>query len=123
MLAVGEYVLAEFPTICKRMGAGFFGGLGGTHQELCGALSGGVLVIGALLGRVEVDEDDRAAMNLAALFRARFLGKFGETQCAPLRERTLASEELGSCVALVEQTAQLLLFVLLEAQQLSERLT
>jgi C_GCAxxG_C_C family probable redox protein len=122
LLAVGEHVLDEFPAVCKRMGAGFFGGLGGTHQELCGALSGGVLVIGALLGRVELDEDDRAAMNAAALFRARFLGKFGETQCAPLRDRVLASEELGSCAALVERTVQLFLSVLMEMQQLSERM-
>jgi C_GCAxxG_C_C family probable redox protein len=119
---VGEHVLDDFPVVCKRMGAGFFGGVGGTRQELCGALSGGLLVIGALLGRVELDEDDRAPMNVAALFRARFLGKFGETQCAPLREMALASDELGSCAALVEQSAQLLLSVLLEVQQLSDRL-
>jgi C_GCAxxG_C_C family probable redox protein len=104
------------------MGAGFYGGVGGTRQELCGALSGGLLVIGALLGRVELDEDDCSAKNMAALFRARFQGKFGETICAPLRECVLASEDLGSCAALVEQSTQLLLSIFLEAQQLSKRL-
>ena len=122
MLAVGEHVLDEFPAVCKRMGAGFFGGVGGTRQELCGALSGCLLVIGALLGRVEVDEDDRAAMNLAALYWARFQGKFGETQCAPLRERVIASEKLGSCAALVEETSRLLLTLMQETRDLGQRL-
>ena len=122
LLAVGEHVLGELPAVCKRMGTGFSAGLGGTRQDLCGALSGGVLVIGALLGRVEPDEDDRAAMNLSALFRARFLGQFGEIRCAPLRECVLASEELGSCAALVEESARLLLTLFQEMRELAQRI-
>jgi len=122
LLAVGEHVLDEFPTVCKRMGAGFYGGLGGTHQELCGALSGGVLVIGAWLGRSELGGDDRSAMNMAALFRARFLGKFGETQCALLRDLVHASDDLGCCAALVGESTRLLLTLFLEMRQLSDRM-
>ena len=122
LLAVGEHVLDEFPVVCKRMGTGFSGGLGGTHQEACGALTGGVLVIGAMLGRITLDEDDRAAMNLSALFRSRFLSQFGETQCAALRERVLASEELGSCGALVEESTRLLLTLFDEMRELAGRI-
>jgi C_GCAxxG_C_C family probable redox protein len=122
LLAVGEHVLDEFPPVCKRMGTGFFGGLGGTRQEACGALTGGVLVIGAMLGRIAPDEDDRAAMNLSALYRSRFLGQFGEIQCAPLRECVLASEELGSCGALVEESTRLLLTLFDEVQELGRRI-
>jgi C_GCAxxG_C_C family probable redox protein len=96
------------------MGTGFSGGLGGTHQELCGALSGGVLVIGGLLGRSELDQDDRQSMNVATVFRARFLAKFGETRCAPLRDKVIVSQDLGSCAALVEQATRLLLDVMNE---------
>ena len=122
LLAVGEHVLDEFPVVCKRMGTGFSGGLGGTRQEACGALTGGVLVIGALLGRVALNEDDRAAMNLSALYRSRFLGQFGETQCAPLRERVEAFEELGSCGVLVEESTRLLLTLFDEVQELGLRI-
>jgi C_GCAxxG_C_C family probable redox protein len=110
---VGEHVLDEFPDTAKRMGTGFSGGVGGTHQELCGALSGGVLVSSALLGRTDLQGDDRPAMNLATLYRARFLAEFGDTQCAPLRERVKAPGGLGSCAILVER-ATLLLLELLE---------
>ncbi len=111
---MGGHTLDEFPEVCKRMGTGFSGGLGGTHQELCGALSGGVLLIGGLLGRSRLEEDDRRAMNVALVYRARFLAQFGETRCAPLRDRVRASPEMGSCAVLVEQSTRLLLQVLQE---------
>lgn len=111
---MGEQLLKDFPEVCKRMGTGFSGGLGGTHQEACGALSGGVLVIGALVGRAQVTQDDRLAMNTALVYRARFLASFGETQCAALRERVLHADGLGSCAVLVEQATELLLTVLEE---------
>jgi len=114
LLAVGEHLIDPFPEVCKRMGTGFSGGLGGTHQELCGALSGGVLVISALLGRSELDEDDRLSMNVSTVYWARFWGMFGETQCAALREKVVASEDLGSCAVLVEQATALLIDILNE---------
>jgi len=114
LLAVGEHVLGQFPEVCKRMGTGFSGGLGGTHQELCGALSGAVLVSSALLGRADTRGSDRPAMNVATLYRARFLAKFGDTQCARLRERIKSPGGLGSCAVLVEQAAVLLLDLLEE---------
>jgi len=114
LLAVGEHMLDEFPDACKRMGTGFSGGLGGTHQELCGALSGGVLVSSMLLGRTTLEQDDRPAMNAATLYRARFLAKFGDTQCARLRDRIKAPGGLGTCAVLVEQATALLLDVLQE---------
>ena len=43
MLAVGGHVLGDLEPQCVRMATGFGGGVGGTHQEMCGALSGGVL--------------------------------------------------------------------------------
>jgi C_GCAxxG_C_C family probable redox protein len=114
LLAVGEYVLGEFPDVCRRMGTGFSGGLGGTHQELCGALSGAVLVSSMLLGRTALEENDRPAMNAATLYRARFLARFGHTQCARLRERIKAPGGLGSCAELVERATVLLLELLAE---------
>jgi C_GCAxxG_C_C family probable redox protein len=96
------------------MGTGFSGGLGGTHQELCGTVSGAVLVSSALLGRTDVHGDDRPAMNAATLYWARFRAEFGDTQCARLRERVKAPGGLGSCATLVEQATLLLLGLLEE---------
>jgi C_GCAxxG_C_C family probable redox protein len=107
---VGEHVLDDLTPQARRMATGFSGGLGNTRQELCGALSGGVLLIGALFGRVGAAEDDQLAIDLAARYRDRFLERFGYTQCAQLRENVVDPPGgLGSCGDLVEQAARILL--------------
>jgi C_GCAxxG_C_C family probable redox protein len=115
LLAVGEHVLDDLKPQAMRMATGVSGGLGNTRQELCGALSGGVLLIGALYGRVTAAEDDQRAIDIATGYRDRFLEKFGHTQCAQLRENVVDPPGgLGSCGALVEQAARILLDLLTE---------
>jgi len=80
---------------------------------MCGALSGGALVIGALWGRVDPTEDDDLVLNLTALYRERFVDAFGGTQCVWLRENVIfCSGGLGACRALVERATSILLDVL-----------
>jgi C_GCAxxG_C_C family probable redox protein len=109
LLAVGGHMLGDLGPLCARLATGLAGGVGDTQQEMCGALSGGVLVIGGLLGRESLDEDDRPALDLATRYRARFLEKLGATQCARLREMVHAPGGLGSCALLVERAATVLL--------------
>jgi len=114
LLVVGEHVLGDLDSRCAQMATGFAGGVGDTQQEMCGALSGGVLVIGGLVGRTSLDEDDGPALDLATRYRARFLAELGDTQCAPLREMVHAPDGLGSCAVLVERAAAILLELLEE---------
>jgi C_GCAxxG_C_C family probable redox protein len=117
LLVVGEHVLGDLGSECARMATGFAGGVGDTQQEMCGALSGGVLVIGVLLGRVGLSENDRPALNLAARYRQRFLAEFGDTRCTRLREQVVhAPGGLGSCAVLVERAATILLALLAETE-------
>ena len=67
LLTVGGHVLGDLQPRCARMATGFAGGVGDTQQEMCGALSGGVLIIGGLLGRTSLDEDDAPALALVTL--------------------------------------------------------
>ena len=118
LLTVGEHVLDDLEPRCVRMATGLAGGLGDTQQEMCGALSGGVLVIGGLLGRISLSESDRPALTLATRYRRRFLAEFGGTQCARLRETVVyAPGGLGSCAVLVERAATILLELLAEADK------
>jgi C_GCAxxG_C_C family probable redox protein len=95
------------------MATGFSGGIGDTREELCGALSGGVMVIGGLLGRSSADGDDQPAIRAVARYREHFLEQFGYTQCGELREKVVdASCGPGSCAALVEEAAAILMAVL-----------
>ena len=84
---------------------GFGGGVGGSHEELCGAVSGGVLVLSLL--HPHTDGEDRAGKvrlyAQAKEFRRRFQEVFGLTRCGDLlrarpgvTERNPASQRLGS---------------------------
>ncbi len=99
------------------MSTALAGGVGGTQQELCGALSGGVLVIGALHGRQLPDEDDTVAYELSARFRSRFLADLGCTRCAALRAWVEAPGGPGTCAIVVEKAAMILLELLAEKDQ------
>jgi C_GCAxxG_C_C family probable redox protein len=119
MLAVGGHVLDDFDPRFVRMATGFAGGLGETKQEMCGALSAGVMIIGALYGRDSLGEDDLPAQRLATRYRERFAAELGTTRCGPLYERAHAPGGLGACSVVVERVARILLGLL--AEQRSER--
>jgi len=117
LLAVGGHVLGDVDGQCARMATGFAGGVGNTEQEMCGALSGGVMVISGLLGRKSPAQSDQPALDPATRYRERFLKTFGYTQCRRLRDKVVyAPDGPGSCAALVERAATILLILLEEME-------
>jgi C_GCAxxG_C_C family probable redox protein len=114
LLAVGEHVLGDVEPREVRMTTGLAGGVGSTHKELCGALSGGILIIGGLQGRTSSTEEDEVAQLLAARYRARFVEEWSTTQCEQLQERITTTGQPASCARLVERSAYLLLELLEE---------
>lgn len=112
MLAVGEHLLGHVDGHIIRMTTGLAGGLGGSHEELCGALSAGVLLVGALHGRTRPDEADEPCYGLAAGLRTRFIEEWGTTRCADLRALGYGSEGTIPCAVLVKKAAAILLEVL-----------
>jgi C_GCAxxG_C_C family probable redox protein len=115
LLVVGEHVLGNLEPRCARMATGLAGGVGDSQQEMCGALSGGVLVIGGRFGRTSLGEDDWPALALATRYRERFRAELGATQCARLRELVHAPGGVGSCAVVVERAAAILLELIAEA--------
>jgi len=114
VLAVGGHMLSDLQPQMIRAATGLAGGVGGTHLEICGALSGGVLVIGALYGRASIDQSDSQALSLSKRYRERFVSLFNETQCGRLREKVQAPGGMGSCAVLVERAAGALLELVVE---------
>jgi len=107
---VGGYLPEDLEPQLIGMVTGFYGGLGSSQQELCGAVSGAARVAGALLGRLGLDEDNQPAVDLTADYRDRFLQAFGYTRCARLREPVVHSHKaLASCGALGQRAALILL--------------
>ena len=88
------------------MSNGFCGGVGSTHEELCGAISAGVMVIGLKHGRTQSSEDDKECLLAIGAFRQRFIENFGATKCDDLRGRA------ENCGWLVEDSSRILLDVM-----------
>jgi C_GCAxxG_C_C family probable redox protein len=117
MLAVGGHVLGDLDPRTVRMTTGFAGGVGESKQEMCGALSAGVMIIGALYGRSSLEEDDLPAQQLATRYRERFAAELGTTRCGPLYEQVHAPGGPGSCSVVVERAARILLGLLAEQER------
>lgn len=114
LLAVGGHVLPGFDPQYLRMATPLAGGIGSSHQETCGALSSGAMVIGGLLGRTTSEADDEPAQALARRYRERFLEEMGATRCEPIRDWVQGPDGPGTCSVVVERAAQILLEILAE---------
>lgn len=77
----------------------------------------GAAVISALYGRTSSEMEDQDCQDLVALYRQRFLDRFGTLQCAALRENGYGSEDGESCSILAERGVQILIEVIEEYRQ------
>jgi C_GCAxxG_C_C family probable redox protein len=109
VLAVGEHLWGGVDDQVRRMACGLAGGVGSSQEELCGTVSGGALIIGALYGRTSAEEDDAPCNERVSRYRERFIEHFGMTRCYDLRESGYGSEGRWPCSVLVEQATHLLL--------------
>jgi C_GCAxxG_C_C family probable redox protein len=104
------------------MSSALGGGVGGSEQELCGALSGGTLLIGSRFGRTKASEDDSECQERVCAFRDGFLEAFGTTRCSEIRANGYGSEGTWPCSVVVERAVYLLLETLTdEAPSLPSR--
>ena len=106
---------------------GFGGGIGGTHEEICGALSGAVIVLSLLYPHVEEydAEGKRRIYGIIKELRKRFQEKFSETCCGDLLrtkieidDRLPAAKALGitnHCAVLIVSAVELVEEMLREA--------
>jgi len=88
-----------------KMATPFGGGVGGSKQELCGALTGGVMAIGYLSGRVDPEIDAGPSKAMAAELRDRFVQSSGSTRCQALVDGFGPAKQTEQCALLVAQTA------------------
>jgi hypothetical protein len=95
--------------------------MGSSHEGLCGAFTAGVMVIGAVHGRVDPAEDDTRCQELVLDFRDRFQGRFSTLNCGELRKEDYGSSGREPCSVLVERAARILLDTLETADQPEDR--
>lgn len=97
-----------------KVATGFGGGIGGTKCEAtCGAVSGGVIALGFLLGRMEPRDDKQKIYALASEFRSLFIDKFGSTNCKTILNSFGVQENMLKCKKLTAETVGMLYEILL----------
>jgi C_GCAxxG_C_C family probable redox protein len=116
MLAVGRQILGNIDDQTIRMTTGFAGGVGGTHHDLCGAFSSGVMILGALYGRVDSSKDDTRCREIVKEFRHRFESQLGAVYCHELRVEDYGSQGKEPCSVLVERASRILLSFIAEVK-------
>jgi C_GCAxxG_C_C family probable redox protein len=108
LLAVGESLWGKVDDRICRMSTGLAGGLGCSHEELCGTLSAGVLIIGATYGRIRPDEDDGECNRRVNEYRLQFEQRLGAARCSDLRASGYGSDGKWPCSLLVERATSIL---------------
>lgn len=67
-----------------KMSSGFGGGMG--IESVCGALTGGIMVLGVLFTKEKAHESERVK-TLEKEFLSRYKDKMGDILCKPLKEK------------------------------------
>ena len=80
--------------LAQKMAAGFGGGMG-KQQETCGAVTGGIMVLGLLRGELVNNNDDLKESTYFSVkeFTQKFVSEFNTTSCRDLIKCDLNTPE------------------------------
>jgi len=116
--AAGEHLFGDLDPVIVKISTGFSGGVGGTHEELCGGVSGAAVIIGMLYGRTTNDESLMIrCKRLISDHRDRFVQEFGTTTCQELRDAQFGADEDNPCSAMIVPAVFMLLDILEEEKE------
>ena len=82
----------DLPDVALKMATPFGGGIG-CSEDPCGAMTGGVLGIGDVLGRTDAKGDKATSYAAAKELKSRFEKRFNSTQCKVLNKGDFISLE------------------------------
>jgi C_GCAxxG_C_C family probable redox protein len=120
--AVAAVVLKELGEESMEAAAhasGFGGGIGATHEEICGAITGGVIAIGHIHGRRKPGGDWKKAAKASESLRKRFLEKYPSTICSTIIDSFEEQDQMAACKKLVHIVTTLTLEILTESEEKS----
>ena len=93
-----------------RMAMVLHGGIADSMSSHCGGLTTGILMIGLLYGRNDINGDARLAPAIARKYWQQFLDEFGTSHCTTLKsEPTLTGEAPTRCGCIMVRSARLLI--------------
>ncbi len=119
--AVGEHLWGGVDDQIQMISTGFSGGVGGTHEELCGGVSGAAIIVGLIYGRTTADEAKMIrCKRIVSTHRDCFVEQFGETRCQNLRDAQFGADERNPCSAIIGPAAVMLIDILVEEVALEQ---
>jgi C_GCAxxG_C_C family probable redox protein len=92
----------------KSLASIFGGGVADTGDEMCGALSGALLVLSYDYGRTSSVDSNQVLMEKGARLRAEFQRINGPSVCKALKNHMLEKDGLIDCRKVVRQTIEIL---------------
>jgi C_GCAxxG_C_C family probable redox protein len=99
-----------------KAASGFGGGIAGSTEELCGAFTGGVLALSAVLGR-EAPGEELRDLGLALLdFKERFAAEFGSLNCGTILDGFGEQGHQTGCARLTATAAVMVTEILEDIQ-------
>lgn len=117
---IGRFYDPEFDPKLMKLATGFGGGIA-QEADVCGALVGGVMLIGYLYGRSSLSEDQTRCWELSRTYRRRFKDELGHTSCYYFTRGEFNPENHRKCAEVVLKAARILLEVLGGAKLRVER--
>jgi C_GCAxxG_C_C family probable redox protein len=108
MQVVGQAFLPDYDPLLFKISGGFCGGVGSTHENMCGAFSAGVMLLGAFQARVDVRENDQEFLQTVRDFRNEFISCLSTVNCQELLDKRNAAGEVN-CRKYVEKTVKILM--------------
>ncbi|MDO9547762.1 MAG: C-GCAxxG-C-C family protein [Candidatus Marinimicrobia bacterium] len=90
----------------------FGGGIGSSHEERCGAFTGGIIAISYLLGRTAPEANIDLAKEIAIEYRNDFIQQFGTLHCQTLLDKFGPQENSEKCQDLTGKATELLVDLL-----------
>lgn len=113
-LTFREYIAPDLDKDMVKLVTPLGGGIGRSGCT-CGALSGGVIIIGAAKGRTSPDGPRSDSYDLAGEFHKRFRSEFGSTCCRSLNKLETNDPARGKlCLKIIGNSAGLLMQILQE---------
>lgn len=114
--ALWPYLLpkVELNETILKMTAILHGGMAESMSSHCGGLTVGILLIGAVYGRIDVNGDARYDSAIARGYWQRFLDEFKTSHCSTLKQQAYTGGAQSRCTHIMIRSAQLLLQYLTE---------
>lgn len=119
VIAVGDYLFGSIDERTQKISTAFGGGIGLTELDICGAFSGGIILIGSLYGRITPEDNDELWSSLAVKYRNAFVEQFGGIVCHELRAERYGSSHGRPCYTLVKRAVEIFIDIIEEVKKLS----